>query len=58
MLDLPYEPKPKLTLKKQLVKKCPSCGKAVTSNAFICLGCGFDAMSGKKIPMDILTSRG
>ena len=58
MADLLEVPMRKLSLMKETVKKCPSCGKEVIHNAFICLACGFDAMSGKKIPMELLRSRG
>ena len=45
-------------MKTETVKKCPSCDEEMNQNTFICIGCGLDERTGKRIPMDILMSRG
>lgn len=38
-------------------KPCPECGRALTSDAAICVGCGFDFAKGKRMQVKVLKAR-
>jgi hypothetical protein len=35
-------------------KGCPECGRAIPANAVICIGCGYNLTSGKRIPVKVI----
>src|SRR3954468_23714950 len=41
----------------QGTKACPECGRAMTNNAVICIGCGFNISTGKRLPVRVVKSK-
>src|SRR5436190_11991087 len=38
-------------------KPCPECGRAMSTNAVICIGCGFNTGTGKRVPVRVIKAK-
>lgn len=41
----------------QGTKPCPECGRAMPTNAVICIGCGFNTSTGKRVSVRVIKSK-
>jgi len=36
---------------------CPECGRALTANTVLCIGCGYNLQTGKRVPMKVIKAK-
>jgi uncharacterized membrane protein (GlpM family) len=41
------------SVEKPGVKSCPECGRGMSANAVVCIGCGYNSQSGKRLSLKI-----
>jgi hypothetical protein len=41
----------------QGTKPCPECGRAMSSNAVLCIGCGYNTSTGRRIPVRVIKTK-